>query len=164
MVTFWSCVIFGVVFGCIISFGEKRKIGVIVFCGMMGAFLGFLVSFAGGIFVKKEIVVEKYFIQPMFFEGKPIAALMEEHEGIWVESDNYIFQVKRDDKIKFIKHCLKKEEVFFNLNEDEERYLKVKISKTCKRRMWLWFFCGETGIVKSEAVLRKGDKFLTLPF
>lgn len=167
MVIFFGFIMIGAFIGCLITClwekNEVNKVNTIATCTVIGAVLGVGASFLGGsFFVKKEIVVEKYLIQPMIFDGKPIVALMEEHDSNYSYDDNYIFQVKDGDKIKLIKYCLSKEEIFFT-GDGEERYLEVKRNKACMENMWIWFFYGGTGIIESKAVLKKGDNFLTLP-
>ena len=172
MVCFFGIITISVIIGYIISCRWEKsgyifyKINVIMVSAVIGIVMGIGLSFWGGSFVKKEIVVEKYFILPIIFEGKNIAALMEEHEGILIESDDYVFQITKEgdetNSTKPIKHSLFQKDIFFN-DDIGERYLEIKRSKTCRENMWVWFFYGGTGIIESKAVLKKGDNFLTLP-
>ena len=167
MVTFSSLVIICVVIGYIIACRWEKsayiinKVNVMAVAGLIGIFLGLAASFGGGIFVKKEIVVEKYFIYPMKFDEKPIVALMEEHDTMF-ESDDYIFQTREGGKTKLIKHNLYPRNLFFTCGDSEERYLEIKSSKTCRKNMWIWFFY-DTGFIENKAVFKKGDNFLILP-
>lgn len=161
MVVFLFCVIISVVVGGIwmrharndgyLTKGRK----IMTLCVTTGFLLGLVVSFWGGSVVKKEIVEEKYLISPMFFNGKPIVALKEDRL-------EYIFQII-DSKTgaRLIRRFLSENEIFFT-DDNEGRYLKVRKSKICGRRMWIWFFCVDR-IVKSEAVFNKRDNFLILP-
>lgn len=170
MVVFLVCVIIGVVVGWIIvrKWGRSEREDIffegeiMIFGAIIGIILGVGASFWGGSFVKKEIIVEKYVISPMIFNGKPIAVLMEEHDGSVFESDNYIFQIKEGDKIRLIRHCLYKKNIFFTCGDEEERYLEITRLKICKKNMWIWFFYS-TGLIESKGVFKKGDSFLTLP-
>lgn len=167
MVSFFGCstiisFVIGYIFAC--DWGkdsvDEKAIMAIVIVGMV---FGLAASFWGGSFVKKEIIVEKYLISPMIFDGKLIAALMEEHDSPSIESsDDYIFQIKEGDKTKLIKRYLCKKDISFSLNGGEERRLEIKRSKTCRKNMWIWFFC-DYGIIESKTVFRKGDSFLMLP-
>lgn len=155
-------VIIGYIIGCRWVKNNVKKFAILA-GATVGIFMGIQLSFWGGSFVvKKEIVVEKYFISPMIIDGKPVVALMEEHDTLF-EGDDYIFQTKDGDKIKLIKHHLSSKNFFFTCGDGEERYLEIRRSKTCRKNMWIWFFCGGTGILESKAVLKKGDNFLTLP-
>lgn len=170
MVVFFAFIIIGVVVARIFT-RDDRGGGVCwtgdwnwtgdnirVLCVIAGILLGAGASFWGGSFVKKEIVAEKYVIFPMIFNGKTVGALVE-------DSSSYIFQIKEttETETRLIKHNLSKEEIFFDLNEGEERYLEIRRSRTCNRNMWVWFFYGNTGLIESKAVLKEGDNFLTLP-
>lgn len=170
MVIFFVFVIISVVIGKIWKIRDSywTKDRVMILCVMVGMLLGVGASFLGGsFFVKKEVVAERYFISPMIFDGKTVVTLREEDVYSPLpesyKSYNYFFQIKEDYKTKLIKQHLKKRDVFFSLNEDEERYLEVKRSKTSRGNMWIWFFYGGTGIIESRAVLKKEDSFLILP-
>lgn len=166
MIAFLGCVIISVVISWIIActWGKSGKVDTIIAGAAIGIILGVGASFWGGSFVKQEIVVEKYFISPMFFDGNgnPIVALMEEKDFSLVESYDYIFQIKEGEKLKLIKHSLYEKDIFFFLNEGEERRLEIKSSKTCRKNMWIWFFY-ITGFIESKVMLKNGDNFLTLP-
>ncbi|MEK7150129.1 MAG: hypothetical protein AAB736_00820 [Patescibacteria group bacterium] len=168
MVTFFSFVMIGVVISHIIARrweksgfisgnGKGRVIdkGIVILFGIVIAVaLGTGLSFLGGSFLKKEVVAEKYFILPMIFDGKPTMALVE-------DSSSWVLQIKEGNKTKLIKHNLHEKDIFFG--DEEERYLKIKRSKTCRGNMWIWFFYKGTRIIESKAVFKKEDRFLTLP-
>lgn len=159
MVAFFTFVMISIVVSEIFSrrsksdYWDRTRIMIVsVFIGIM---LGLVASFLGGSFVKKEVVVEKYFISPMIIDGKPIVALIEEGS-----LSTIILPIKDGDKTKLIKHNLSKKDIFFGGNE---RYLEVKRSKTSRRNMWVWFFYGNAGLIESKAVCKDGDNFLTFP-
>lgn len=159
MVTFFVFLMISVVVGNIWARNVRdvywTKNRVMTLCVAAGMFIGVGASFLGGSFVKKEIIVEKYVISPMIFDGKPIVALTE-------EGSSYVFQVKENNEteIRLTKRNLSKEEIFFT-DDKEERCLEIKRSKVCRRRMWVWFFYSIS--IESKAMLKKGDSFLTLP-
>ena len=143
--------------GFISGNGKGRVIdkGIVILFGIVIAVaLGTGLSFLGGSFLKKEVVAEKYFILPMIFDGKPTMALVE-------DSSSWVLQIKEGNKTKLIKHNLHEKDIFFG--DEEERYLKIKRSKTCRGNMWIWFFYKGTRIIESKAVFKKEDRFLTLP-
>ena len=115
---------------------------------IIGLLVGLNASlFLGGIFVKKEIVLEKYNIFPMIVEGKNVAA-------IDIGGNQYLLSVKKEGHPLLIK-----KEIFFekNLFFSEERYLEIKKRKACNEKMWLLFFYGDTGFIEAKVVLQKGD-------
>lgn len=128
---------------------------VMILCVAAGMFIGVGASFWGGSFVKKEIVAEKYVIYPMIFDGKTVGALVE-------NGSSYVFQIQEANKTetRLTRRNLSREEIFFT-DDSEERYLEIKISKACRRNMWVWFFYSRS--IEIKAVLKKGDNFLTLP-
>lgn len=83
MITFLCVAIIIVVVVCMVSYKlEESEYNVnvnaiVAFGVIIGIFAGIGATFLGGSFVKKEIVVEKYFILPMVVDGKSVVAIEE---------------------------------------------------------------------------------------